>query len=121
MNLGMAAAVVVVVAMIIILMFFRWYMVSYDYSNVALTANLLISFVGFVNYSSVILDAYEFSRAVGHRAAFSGMVIGIFMWGTAAGFSFCWLAMKYWPEVWRNQTKSMLQMGLACQIVGAIV
>jgi len=69
------------------------------------------------NYSIVILESYQLSKALGHDAAFSGQVIGIYMAAAAFGGLIMSLVLWGYPGVWKQRARELL---LFTQISGII-
>merc|ERR1719440_277948 len=111
------------VLLVVLLMVLGWtfWGSADDVAETARSAGLFIQFSGMANYSIVILEAYELSKALHNTAAFSGQLIGIYM-GTAALGSFV-MSMILWkfPDVWKTHSRHVLLFSQLLNIVGFCV
>lgn len=90
-------------------------------AEAARSAYLVLTFVLVLNFSIVILDSYDFCSTLGLSQGHSGRMVGTQMLGSCLGSATAWLAQRQHPDLWRQQPRAPLILGLVCQLLGAVV
>lgn len=82
---------------------------------------LLAQFTSAFNFTVVILDAYQLSKAMGQGATFSGLLIGMYMLFLPLGSLVVWMVLRHSPEVWQTRARSGFIAALMFNSIGAML
>ena len=71
--------------------------------------------------TAAIVDAYDVSRAVDRSAAFSGLLIGIFMAANLTGAAFSTVLQCFCPQLWSTHARRAMFLPLLCCACGPLL
>ena len=92
---------------------------SKDSAEAARFSFLILQFVGMASFTSAIVDSYPLATAVDASQAYSGLLVGAYMFGWFVGQGLCWWLLRTSPEVWKSHSRLIIGFGLLCNSVGA--
>lgn len=90
-------------------------------SEVACGILLLPHFVLLLGFTIVILDSNDISIHCGMPEGASGLLIGIYMAGAAAGFVWMWASLKFRPSLWREAPRRICLGSFLLHFLGMLL